>query len=165
MARYTVHVPGRPDARAEALERAVFARDGWGWGAFSFGPLWLIWNRHWIVGLLALVVYGAVLIALVTLPAQDIAKSAAMLLLALLWGFEGSSLRRVALNWSGYVEAGLVVGDDLDTLERRFFAEMAQDTIASPLAATPADPLHASGGAVPRRASIIGLFPDPRKPT
>lgn len=156
MARYTVHVPSRPDARGEALERAVFVRDGWTWGAFTFGPLWLLWHRHWITGLIMLAITIAMLVGMAVLPASEGAKIAAMLLVSILWGLEGSSLRRLALARAGFVEERLVAGGDLDALEQRFFAETTVPP--QPTAAAPA-----SVSANPHGQAVIGLFPDPRK--
>jgi hypothetical protein len=169
MARYTVHVPANADAlqHEAALERAIFVRDGWSWAAFAFGPFWLLWNRHWITGVLTLVVMGALLAGLAALPASESAKAGAALLVMLLWGLEGSSLRRLALVRAGYAEEGLVVGDSLDALEQRFFAEMAENTRASAQEAPAATLPPVSGpGATPfRGAPVIGLFPDSRKPS
>ena len=168
MARYTVHIPAnadatRPDGRAEALERAIFVRDGWSWTAFFLGPLWLLWNRHWITGVLALIVTGVVFIGLVALPVSEAARAGAIILLMGLWGLEGSSLRRFALARTGYTEEGLVVGGDLDALEQRFFAEMGEDSSgfvgSAPVVTTP------SGSAPYRGVPVIGLFPDSRKPS
>jgi Protein of unknown function (DUF2628) len=156
MARYTVHVPSQPDARGEALERAVFVRDGWTWGAFTFGPLWLLWHRHWITGLIMLAITVAMLVGLAMLPASEGAKALAMLLVSFLWGLEGSSLRRLALARAGFTEEGLVAGSDLDALEQRFFAE----TTVPP---QPTATVPASVSANPHGQTVIGLFPDPRK--
>ena len=69
MARYTVHVPtGDALPREAALERAVFVRDGWSWGAFAFGPLWLFWHRHWVSGLIGLILFGGILGGISALP-------------------------------------------------------------------------------------------------
>jgi hypothetical protein len=169
MARYTVHIPANDDAfqHEAALERAIFVRDGWSWAAFAFGPFWLLWNRHWITGMLTLVVTGALLAGLAALPTSEAAKAGAALLLMFLWGLEGSSLRRLAVARAGYTEEGLVVGDSLDALEQRFFAEMA-DSGRVPAQEAPAATLPpVSGpGAIPfRGAPVIGLFPDSRKPS
>ena len=156
MARYTVHVSSRPDARSDALERAVFVRDGWNWGAFTFGPLWLLWHRHWITGMIMLAITVAMLAGMAVLPVSEGAKVAAVLLVSILWGLEGSSLRRFALARAGFAEEGLVAGGDLDALEQRFFAET---TVPPP----PTAAVPASLSANPHDRAVIGLFPDPRK--
>lgn len=159
MARYTVHVPAKPEVRAEAHERAVFVRDGWSWGALFFGPFWLLWHRHWLVGFLAVTIYGALLAVLVSQPIVEAAKVAAVLLIAFLWGLEGASLRRVALAFAGYREEALVVGSNLDEIERRFFLEVGTGVNPSASATeTPAPPTPRG----PWTQPVIGLFPDAR---
>jgi len=159
MARYTVHVPARPPVRAEALVRAVFVRDGWSWGAFFYGPFWLFWHRHWLIGFFALVLWGPLLAVLLSQPIAEGAKAMAILVLALLWGFEGASLRRLALQFAGHAEEALVVGDTLDEIERRFFVEAAEEPTAAPAASLP--PVSPRN---PWGVPVIGLFPDSRKP-
>ena len=44
MAVFTVHAP----AGAANADATVFVREGFSWSAFSFGPLWLLWNRLWL---------------------------------------------------------------------------------------------------------------------
>ena len=34
---------------AERPERFKFVRDGFSWGAFLFGPLWMVRHRLWLV--------------------------------------------------------------------------------------------------------------------
>ncbi len=162
MARYTVHVPVRPADRAAALERAVFVRDGWSWGAFFYGPLWLLWHRHWIAGLLALVAVALLLAGVAALPVARAIPFGVLFLVAVLWGLEGASLRRLALRRAGYAEEGLVVGGDLDALEQRFFAE-ANDAASPPT--IPQPQRSGTPAAAPWGAPIIGLFPDSRKPS
>jgi hypothetical protein len=161
MARYTVHIPVDEIARDAALERSVFVQDGWSWSAFLFGALWLVWHRHWGMGLLVLVLHIALLFGLFALPIGEGARAGAMLLLAILWGLEGSSLRRKALSRAGYAEQGLVVGKDRDALEQRYFAEM--DTEPAKAFTPQATVSGPSGPGQPQ--GIIGLFPDSRRGT
>lgn len=160
MARYTVHVPKTAPDRAAALERAVFVADGWSWGAFAFGPLWLMRHRHWISGFIALAVMIAFHLALAAAPIGALARIAGLLTISTLWGLEGSSLRRLALGRAGHVEEGIVVGDDPDTLERRFF-EAADDAAPARVA-----PLAASAPGVTPQAgpAVLGIFPEPGLP-
>lgn len=163
MARYTVHTPARPDLGDEVLERTVFVRDGWSWGAFLFGPFWLAWNRHWITGLIALLVMGGLFAGLAALPVSEGTKAGALLLLMLLWGLEGPSLRRVALARAGFSEVGLVAGGNLDALEQRFFAEQASNAQIPPAEAPSTTTMP--GSVTSWGAPVIGLFPDSRKPS
>ncbi|HRE22101.1 MAG TPA: DUF2628 domain-containing protein [Rhabdaerophilum sp.] len=145
MARFTIHVPGDAPSREAGLERAVFVRDGWSWGAFLFGPFWLMAHRHWLTGLFALVGLGLVLAAIVALPVAAGAKAAVWLLIGWLFGIEGSSLRRLALRRAGYDEAGVIVGSAGEALEQRTFASLGTADAAAPARlATP---------------SVLGLFP------
>lgn len=145
MARFTIHVAGDAPNRDAAFERAVLVRDGWSWGAFLFGPFWLMAHRHWLTGFFALI--GLVLIAatIVALPVPAGAMAALWLLVAWLFGLEGSSLRRFALRRGGYDEAGVVVGTAGEALEQRAFASLGTD--------------------VPARTgspAVLGLFPQAR---
>lgn len=157
MARYTVHIPGTAGSDAAAPERAVFVRDGWSWGAFLFGPLWLLWHRHWLMGALVLVLEGVLIGTLDALPLHAVAGACAHFLIALLFGLEGASLRRFALAKAGFAEVALMAGDSLEALERRFFESLeavapAQPGLSAPVSAVP----HISG------SGVIGSFPQAR---
>lgn len=154
MARYTVHVPEDAGRDAAALERAVFVRDGWSWGAFLFGPLWLMWKRHWLIGLAVLVIELAGLRALDTLAVPFVAGTISYGLIALLLGFEGASLRRFALSKAGFAEVALVTGSSLDDLERRFFDSVTPEQPAVPVSASVVPQISTSG--------VIGSFPQAR---
>lgn len=159
MARYTVHTPKAAATREGALERAILVPDGWSWGAFLFGPLWLLWNRHWVMGILVLVAEGAVLAGLAALPMPENAGAAAHLLMSLLFGLEGSTLRRFALAKAGYAEVALVAGPTLESAEHRFFD--ALDLAPKPRASVSLPGLNPAGL---KPAGVIGLFPAPRQP-
>lgn len=143
MARFTIHLPGDASGREAAFERAVFVRDGWSWGAFLFGPFWLMAKGHWLTGLVALIGLALALAGITLVPVGAGAKAALWLLLAWLFGIEGSSLRRFALRRGGYDEAGVAVGAAGEALEQRAFASLGE-TIAPARTASP---------------SVLGLFP------
>jgi Protein of unknown function (DUF2628) len=156
MAVYTVHEPRRRDDDALAhTERFVFVRDGFSWPAFLFGPLWMLRHRLWLALLLYLVVVVGLGAGLRAAGAGD-AVIAVGLLLALLVGFEASSLRRYGLGRRKWTRLGVVVGDDLESAERRFFDAWSNQPVRRPAAAPPAGPV-APGSS----AHIIGLFPEP----
>jgi hypothetical protein len=109
---------------------------------------------------LALVVLNQLTAPRIDPPLERAAVLASLLavvfLLALLWGFEGASLRRLALRFSRHDEVGLVVATAEDEAERRFFADdVKAETI--PAKATPA-------GFVPHGTDnpVMGLFPQAR---
>ncbi|HML13744.1 MAG TPA: DUF2628 domain-containing protein [Xanthobacteraceae bacterium] len=162
MAVYTVHKPPRRDDDALAhTERFAFVRDGFSWPAFLFAPLWMLRYRLWlalIVYLLAVFALGA---ATRVLGAGDWLLGIS-LVVSLLVGFEASTLRRYGLGRRRWKTVGVVVGDDLESAERRFFDGWATGRAPRP-APPPAPPLPPpSGAAAPAPGGpIIGLFPEP----
>ena len=46
---YTVHAPSPGGADLRATDKFVFVRDGFHFWAMVFGPVWLLWNRLWLV--------------------------------------------------------------------------------------------------------------------
>ena len=121
MAVYTVHQPPQRGAATPDPERFVFVRDGFSFWALLLGPIWMLWHRMWVV----LLGYGLVVAVLGwVLRATHVPASVALLvsaLLALLIGFEAATLRRLTLARRGFANVGVVVGDDLELAERRFF--------------------------------------------
>ena len=65
---YTVHVPVlRDDEVSPNPDRVRFVRDGFYFWAFLLGPLWMIWNRLWLVLVLYLVATAALFAGLTAL--------------------------------------------------------------------------------------------------
>jgi hypothetical protein len=164
MAVYTAHEP--PLQRYEsspAPERLAFVRDGFSFWAFLFGPLWMLRHRMWLVLIGYVVVFAMLQFALHVLGASDTVKAIAGVLLDLLVGIEAGTLRRFTLDRRGWRNVGVVVGDDLEMAERRFFdswvarASAKRETAASP-SPPPASPNYRLAPASPQ---IIGLFPEP----
>jgi hypothetical protein len=96
--------------------------------------------------------------------APSAARFAVSLGIAILLGMEAGSLRRWTLTRRGYRNVGVVVGDDLDTAERRFFSAWTEEEQARPAPAPSASapsvappPIRMSHAA----SGIIGLFPEP----
>ena len=168
MPTFTVHQPPpKKNESASAPERFVFVRDGFYFWAFLLTPLWLLLHRLWLV-LLAYIIlnvgFGAVLILV---GASSSVKFAASFLIALLMGFEASSLWRWTLARRRWKTIGFVVGDKAEMAERRFYAEWAsraaEPVTASPAPSAPSVPQY---GAAVRRGppsgnDVIGLFPEP----
>ena len=156
MAVYTVHEPPRRSDDALAhTERFTFVRDGFSWPAFLFAPLWMLRYRLWLALIVYLLVVFALGAAARTLGDGDWLL-AIILLVLLLVGFEASTLRRYGLARRGWKTVGVVVGDDLEAAERRFFDAWAAGGVprlATPPAAGPAAPVPSG--------PIIGLFPEP----
>src|ERR1043166_4103163 len=157
MAVYTVHEPPRRNDDALAhTERFAFVRDGFSWPAVLFAPLWVIRHRIWLALIVYLLVVSALGAATRVLGAGDWVLAIG-LLVVLLVGFEASTLRRYGLARRRWKILGVVVGDDLESAERRFFDTWVVGRVPRP-APTPS----ASGPAVPAPSGpIIGLFPAP----
>ena len=162
MPTYTVHAPPprRGDKAAEP-ERFVFVRDGFHFWAFVLAPFWLLAHRLWLAFIGYLVVTSLIGGLFYWVDAPYSLEFFGSLALALLVGFEAASLWRWTLARRGWQTLGFVVGDDVETAERRFYAEWARATPAAPAAAMPAQ-AHATPA---RRTSsgndVIGLFPEP----
>jgi hypothetical protein len=170
---YTVHAPVAEgtDAR-RATDRFVFVRDGFHFWAFVLGPLWLAWHRLWLALLGYIALWVGVAVALTQLHASAGARLAVLLLIALLMGFEGASLWRWTVSRRKWRQLDVVVADDEETAERRFFDRWTsrqrnpdndqpavergappptRDIAGQPFSRPPSSP----------HGDIIGLFPKP----
>ena len=156
MAVYTVHEPPRRNDDALAhTERFAFVRDGFSWPAFLFAPLWMLRYRLWLALIVYLLVVFALGAATRVLGDGDWLLAVGLLVL-LLVGFEASTLRRYGLARRGWRTLGVVVGDDREAAERRFFDAWAAGGVPRPAA-----PLVAGPAAPAPSGPIIGLFPEP----
>jgi Protein of unknown function (DUF2628) len=156
MAIYTVHEPPPRKGESDPV-RFSFVRDGFSFWAFLFGPAWMLLHRLWLV-LIGYAVVAAVLqVALAQVDRSGTANFVVGLLLALLIGFEAASLRRWTLDRRRWRNLGVVVADDLELAERRFFDAW--------VAGLPALRPAPEAAAAPRRTGttpdVIGLFPQP----
>jgi hypothetical protein len=163
MAVFSVFEP--PRERPDRAERFAFVRDGFSWGAFVFGPLWMLARKLWLVFVIYLVVVVGLAFAMHALGVLDGAQIAVAVLVALLLGLEGGTLRRWTLRRRRWRDLGIVVADDLEAAERRFFdAWVAEGGVAPTRSAPPASQM-AAGPASQSYATtgpdVIGLFPEP----
>src|SRR3569833_396274 len=109
MTVFTVHEPlPRRKEMAASPDRFAFVRDGFYFWAFLLGPLWMFWHGMWLVLVLYLVLTGALQVGLWALGVSGAVKFAVGVLIALLSGFEGGSLRRCTLR--RWIDRGIVVG-------------------------------------------------------
>ena len=168
MATYTVHEPPlREDESATDPERFVFVRDGFYIWAFVLTPLWMLRHRLWLVLLGYVLLTVAINVALALTGAAMAVAFVVGGLVSLLVGFEAASLRRWTLRRRGWANVGVVVGDDVETAERRFFEAWVKSE--SPHAMLPARPLPAAVNVPgmqrpPAGSGVIGLFPTPGAP-
>jgi hypothetical protein len=169
---YTVHAPATRDVGIAATDRFAFVRDGFHFSAFVLGPVWLAWHRLWLALIGWIVVLAAVDIGMTRLGAGRMSVFWANLLIALLLGFEAPSLRRWTLSRRKWRQLDIVVADDEETAERRFFDRwtakqrgLANDQSAverggpPPTRDIPGQPFSKPPPA--SQNEIIGLFPEP----
>jgi Protein of unknown function (DUF2628) len=172
MSIYTVYEPPlKAHESAPDPERFVFVRDGFSFWAFLLAPWWMLRHRLW----LALVCYVILAVAL-SVALRLIGTSAAVAVIAgalfsLLVGFEAATLRRFGLARRGWRNVGIVVGDDVESAERRFFdawTNWPNKTWAERPSVDGASRTSSPAMGVPmaRRPSseVIGLFPQPGAP-
>jgi hypothetical protein len=169
---YTVHAPAVTDASIVATDRFAFVRDGFHFWAMVFGPLWLLSHRLWLaligwIAALAMVDFG-----MKALGAGGMAVLLANFLIALLMGFEAASLRRWTLSRRSWRQLDIVVADDEESAERRFFDrwtarqrglvndQWAIDRGAPPPTRNVPGQPFSKPPPIPQ-GGIIGLFPEP----
>jgi uncharacterized protein DUF2628 len=163
MPTYTVHAPSSlmSDA-ASSPEHFMFVRDGFHFWAFVLAPLWLLLHRLWLALLIYVVGYGVLSFGFAFARVSSSTQLIVGLLIALLMGFEASSIWRWTLNRRGWATLGFVVAEDAETAERRFFAEWQKHVADAP--SVPAtEPRYSAPvrRGSPSPSDVIGLFPEP----
>ena len=171
---YTVHAPTADNADIAATDRFAFVRDGFRFWAALLGPLWLAWHRLWLALIGWIVVMIAIEVGLARLGAGGTAIFFTNVLIALLMGFEASSIRRWTLSRRNWRQLDIVVADSEEAAERRFFdrwtakQRLINDQSAvdrgapPPTRDIPGQPFS-KPPPLPRN-EIIGLFPEPGAP-
>lgn len=161
MPTYTVHQPPAKNGLAADPQRFVFVRDGFHFWAFLLTLPWLIYRRLWLALLGYVLLTAALAVAFHFLRTPSGPQAAVGLLLGVLFGLEAASLRRWTYARRRWTNIGVVVGDDTEDAERRFFAEWVNRPAEAVAPAT----TPVSTQPVPPRAKpsndIIGLFPQP----
>jgi hypothetical protein len=162
MPAFTVHEPPRredDDDAAATADRFVFVRDKFSMWAFLFSPLWMIWRGLWLVLLLYIVAMIALQAGLWALGASGKVQFTVGILIGLLIGFEASSLRRWTFARRNWISHGVVVADDEESAERRFFdAWTAREVPATVPAVSPQQPYRTAADP----PDVVGLFPEPQ---
>src|ERR1700728_4384094 len=169
---YTVHAPGTGNAGIGATDRFVFVRDGFYVWAALLGVVWLAWHRLWLalIGWIALM--AIIDFAMVRLGISGATVFAVDALLALLLGFEAASLWRWTLSRRKWRQLDIVVADDEEAAERRFFDRWTakQRALSNDQSAVdrggPPSTRDVPGQGFSRppplpQSEIIGLFPEP----
>jgi hypothetical protein len=148
---YTVHVPRDAYDPVAAAERARFVKDGFSWGAFVFGPVWLLWQRS-IIGFVAYLALAAALFGLQRAMGLSPASLPLLLgLLALFIGFEGPALVRWSIDRRRFRCVDVVSAVTREEAEHQFLRRWMQRSAAARPGATPPG---AAG------YSTFGLFSD-----
>jgi hypothetical protein len=169
---YTVHAPATNDAGIRVTDRFAFVRDGFHVWAALLGVVWLAWHRLWLALLGWIVLMAAIDVGMVRLGVGGMAIFLADVLLALLMGFEADSLRRWTLSRGNWRQLDIVVADDEEQAERRFFdrwtakqralsdGQSAVDRGAPPPTRDIPGQPFSRPPPLPQ-SEIIGLFPEP----
>ena len=118
---YTVHAPLTNGADLTATDKFAFVRDGFYFWAMVFSVIWLVWHRLWLALIGWIVLTVGVDVGLAALGVGRSTILAVNLLLALLFGLEAASLRRWTLSRRKWRQLDIVVADDAESAERRFF--------------------------------------------
>ena len=169
---YTVHAPVMSHANGRVTDRFAFVRDGFHFWATLFGPVWLLWHRLWLA-LIGWIILTLVMdIGMASLGAGRTAIFVANALIAVLMGFEAASLRSWTLSRRNWHQLDIVVADDEEQAERRFFDrwtakqrgltndQWAVDRGAPPPTRNIPGQPFSKPPPLPQ-GGIIGLFPEP----
>ena len=137
--------------------------------------VWLAWHRLWLALLGWIVLMAIIDFGMVRLGVGGGAILLVDTLLALLLGFEAASLERWTLSRRNWRQLDIVVADDAEAAERRFFDRwtarqrgLGNDQLAvdrgapPPTRNIPGQPFS-KPPPLPH-SDIIGLFPDPGAP-
>lgn len=172
---YTVHAPVASGADLAAADKFVFVRDGFHFWAAVATVIWLLWHRLWLVliGWIALTL--AINFGMAALGVSRGTILTVDFLIAILMGFEAASLQRWTLSRRKWRQLDIVVADDAESAEHRFFDRwtarqrgLANDQWAvdrggpPPTRSVPGQPFS-KAPPLPQ-GGIIGLFPEPGAP-
>jgi len=169
---YTVHAPTTNAADFAATDRFAFVRDGFHFWAAVLGVVWLAWHRLWLALLGWIVLIAIIDFGMVKLGVGGGTILLVDTLLALLLGFEAASLERWTLSRRNWRQLDIVVADDAEAAERRFFDrwtarqrgpgndQLAVDRGAPPPTRNIPGQPFSKPPPLPH-SDIIGLFPDP----
>ncbi len=169
---YTVHAPVLNNTDIRATDRFAFVRDGFHVWAALAGLLWLAWHRLWLALIGWIIIMLAFDVGMAALGIGSMTIFLANGMIALLMGFEAASLQRWTLSRRNWRQLDIVVADDEEQAERRFFDRwtakqrvLSNDQTAVDRGAPP--PTRDIPGQPFSRppplpqSEIIGLFPEP----
>ena len=169
---YTVHAPAGDGVDLRATDRFTFVRDGFHVWAMLLGPVWLAWHRLWLTLVGWIVLLAGIDAGMARVGLGVAAIFLVNVLIALLMGLEAASLERWTLSRGGWRQLDIVVADDEEAAERRFFDRWT----AKQRGFVNDQPSVDRGGPPPTREipgqpfsrppalptnDVIGLFPEP----
>jgi hypothetical protein len=166
MATFTVHQPPLGNGEnAPDSARFVFVRDGFYVWGFLLSVLWMLRHRLWLVALLFVALTVLIEIGLRWAGIGVGIRSLVILAMCFLVGLEGATLRRWTLSLKGYLPVGIVIADNREEAEQRFFlnwtATRQGKLQAKPAASAPAEPAIRARNTT---TDVIGSFPQPEPP-
>ena len=173
MAVYTVHQPplGKGENTPDPA-RFTFVRDGFYVWGFLLSFFWMLRHRLWLVAVLFVAISVLLEVGLRYAGVSSEWRTFLFVALAFLVGLEGATLRRWTLKRRGYTNVGVVVADNQDDAERRFFVNWQAGTRPNAVP-PPAQADSVVRGAVapstrmsyPRSGGqdVIGSFPEPER--
>lgn len=155
MPTFAVYEPPSPPAdRVDRGESLVFVKDGFGWAAALFAPVWLLMHRLWWPLLGYVVLNGLFELCRIGLPSLGSWLGLATVAVHLVIGFEAGALRQWGLERRGWRMLGSVSGRNSAECERRFYEAWLP---SQPVMARPSP--EAGGGGFrtsQRRIPVIG---------
>jgi len=86
----------------------VLVKEAFSWGAFLFGPLWLLAQRAWIAAIISVAVFA------LPFAAPPLLRGVLIFALLLLLGLTGRDLVRWSLRRRGYALVHVVAGHNAD---------------------------------------------------
>jgi hypothetical protein len=98
----------------------ILIREGFSFGAFLFGPIWLLGRGAWLAALI-LVAAALAIVLLAPRPMSFVLSFG----LALLQGFSGRDLVRWTVARRGYLETNIVTGSNEDAALARLYGARA----------------------------------------
>jgi hypothetical protein len=164
MAVFTVHQPPlRKGDNAPDTTRFSFVRDGFYVWGFLLSVLWMLRHRLWLVAVLFVALTALIEVGLRYAGVGSGWRALVFAALSFLVGLEGATLRRWALSLKGYTPVGVVIADNADEAERRFFLGWTSARQAKPAASaiSSAPPEAALRARHPSPSDVIGSFPQP----
>jgi hypothetical protein len=168
---YTVHAPTK-NVDGRVTDRFAFVRDGFHVWAALLSVLWLAWHRLWLALIGWIVLMVVINVGMVKLGIGVGTILLTDLLLKLLLGFEAASLKRWTLSRRNWRQLDIVVADDEEAAERRFFDRWTakQRALSNDQTAVdrggppPTRDVPGQAFSRPPQNDIIGLFPEPGTP-